>query len=234
MSRNYITYNGTDLRDYGLYISGTYVYNSPARMYDPITIPGRNGSILGSEKRLDDVELKYPAFICTDFSNNIAGLRAYLLSNIGYKRLTDTYHPNEFRLGYFPGALEVDPTSKLDAGNFELKFMCKPQRFLLTGETATTFSASGTITNPTLFDAKPLLRVYGTGSITVNGITITISEADSYTDIDCEIMEAYKGTANKNYAVSLDSVYFPVLSPGANTITLDGVTADITPRWWTL
>lgn len=234
MSRQYITYNGTDLRDYGVYISGTYVFNAPARSYEPIAIPGRNGSILGSEKRLDDIELRYPAFIYNNFDSNVASLRAFLLSSIGYKRLVDTYHPNEFRLGYFPGAFEATPTSKLDAGQFDLTFICKPQRYLISGETTTMFSASGTLTNPTLFEAKPLLRVYGTGSITVNGVTITISEADTYTDIDCEIMEAYKGSANKNYAVSLNSVYFPVLSPGSNTITLDGVTADITPRWWTL
>ena len=48
-------------------------------------------------------------------------------------------------------------------------------------------------------------------------------------------MEAYKGNVLKNYAISLDSTDFPVLSPGDNTIVFDGVTsATITPRWWTL
>jgi phage-related protein len=96
-------------------------------------------------------------------------------------------------------------------------------------------TASGTINNPTLFDAQPLIRVYGTGSITVNGVTITISEADGYTDIDCELMECYKGNVLKNYAVSLDSTDFPVLSAGDNAISMSGVTsAIITPRWWTI
>lgn len=235
MSRNYVTFDGTDLRDYGLYVSGSHVFNAPVRLYDEIAIPGRNGSLIGSEKRLDNIELVYQSFIYTNFKTNIANLRAFLLSKVGYKKVIDTYHSTEYRLGYYAGGLEVDTTSKLDAGQFELTFHCKPQRFLTSGDTVTTLSASGTITNPTLFDSQPLLRVYGTGSITVNGVTITISEADSYTDIDCEIMSAYKGTANKNYAISLDSTDFPVLSSGANTITLDGVTSvQITPRWWTL
>lgn len=235
MSRNYINFDNTDLRNYGLYISGSNVFNAPERAYDVITIPGRNGALLGSERRLENIEVRYPAFIYSDLKNNIAGLRSFLLSRVGYKRLIDTYHPSEYRLGYYAGGLEAEMTAKLDAGQFDLTFNCKPQRFLLSGDTPVTLNASGTVTNPTLFDAQPLIRVYGTGSITVNGVTITISEADGYTDIDCELMEAYKGNVLKNYAISLDSTDFPVLSSGSNTITLNGVTsATITPRWWTI
>ena len=235
MSRNYINYDGTDLRDFGLYISGSNVFNAPERAYNEITIPGRNGTLLGSERRLENIPVVYPAFIYANFKVNVAGLRSFLLSRVGYKRLIDSYHPDEFRLGYYSSGLDAEMTSKLDAGQFDLTFNCKPQRFLVSGETPITFTGSGTINNPTMFNAQPLIRVYGTGSITVNGVTITISEADGYTDIDCEIMEAYKGTVLKNYAISLDSTDFPVLSAGINAITLNGVTsAIITPRWWTL
>jgi len=235
MSRNYITFDNTDLRDFGLYISGSNVFNAPERAYNEITIPGRNGTLLGSEKRLENIPVVYPAFIYTNFKVNCAGLRSFLLSKVGYKKLIDTYHPTEYRMGYYAGGLDAEMTSKLDAGQFDLTFNCKPQRYLISGDTPVTLTASGTINNPTLFDSQPLIRVYGTGDITVNGVTITISEADGYTDIDCEIMECYKGNALKNYAVSLDSVDFPVLSPGDNTIGFDGVTsAVITPRWWTL
>ena len=235
MSRQYITYDGQDLRNFGLYISGVNVFNAPERAYDEITIPGRNGLLLGSERRLENIPVVYPSFIYTNFKTNVSNLRSFLLSKIGYKKLIDTYHPDEFRLGFYVGGLEAEMTSKLDAGQFDLTFNCKPQRYLISGETPVTLNASGTVTNPTLFDAQPLIRVYGTGGITVNGVTITISEADGYTDIDCEIMEAYKGSTLKNYAISLNSVNFPVLSPGNNTITFDGVTsATITPRWWTI
>ena len=235
MSRQYITYDGQDLRNFGLYISGVNVFNAPERAYDEITIPGRNGLLLGSERRLENIPVVYPSFIYTNFKTNASNLRSFLLSKIGYKKLIDTYHPDEFRLGFYAGGLEAEMTSKLDAGQFDLTFNCKPQRYLTSGETPITLNASGTVTNPTLFDAQPLIRVYGTGGITVNGVTITISEADGYTDIDCEIMEAYKGSTLKNYAISMNSVNFPVLSPGNNTITFDGVTsATITPRWWTL
>lgn len=235
MSRNYIHYDNTDLREYGLYISGSSVFNAPERAYDVITIPGRNGALLGSERRLENIEVVYSSFIYKDFKVNMSGLRSFLLSRVGYKKLIDTYHPTEYRLAFYAGGIDAEMTSKLDAGQFELIFNCKPQRYLLSGDSPITLTGTSTINNPTLFDAQPLIRVYGTGSITINGVTITISEADVYTDIDCELMEAYKGNTLKNYAISLDSTDFPVLSAGDNTIMLYGVTsAIITPRWWTL
>lgn len=235
MSRNTITFNSTNLSTtYGLYISGSGVFNVPTRAYDAITIPGRNGVLLGSERRLENIDVTYPAFIYSNLKTNLGNLRAFLLSQIGYKKLVDSYHPSEYRLAYYAGGLEAEPTMKLDAAQFDLVFSCKPQRYLTSGDTATTFTTSGTISNPTKFDAQPLIRIYGTGSITVNGVKITVSQADVYTDVDCELMEAYKGSTLKNSYVTLDSIYFPVLSPGSNTITLNGVTADITPRWWTI
>ena len=101
------------------------------------------------------------------------------------------------------------------------------------GQVTVTVTDAMTIENPTLFDAKPLLRVYGAGTLTLGGQTITISTADVYTDIDCEMMDCFKYTVSKNGNVSFSGYDFPVIPPGRNVITMDGVTqVDITPRWW--
>ena len=53
-------------------------------------------------------------------------------------------------------------------GRTTIEFNCKPQRFLNIGDTAQTISTSGgTITNPTAFNAKPLITVYGSGAATL-------------------------------------------------------------------
>ena len=41
--RNYFTLDGTDSRDFGVYISGRGTFNGPARNLDFISVPGRNG-----------------------------------------------------------------------------------------------------------------------------------------------------------------------------------------------
>lgn len=232
--RNYLMFDNTDLRDFGVYISGSGVFNLPEREYNEISVPGRNGNILNHEKRLSNIEIKYQAFIYKDFKVNIANLKSFLLSKIGYHKLIDTYNPSEYRLAYYSGGMDIEPTSKLDAGQFELVFNCKPQRFLLSGDEVTKYTQNGNLNNMTRFNALPLIRVYGVGSFTINDVTVTIMAADGYTDIDCELMDAYKGIYPKNDSIQLSGNDFPVLKSGINTITLNGVTIDITPRWWTV
>lgn len=233
---NYFTFDGVTSSSLNTYISGEGTFNAPERVYDMQVIPGRNGALALDEKRFENVELTYPAFIFKDdgttFETAISNLRNTLLSKNGYKRLTDTYHPGEFRLAIYKDGLEVAPTMINRAGEFDLVFTCKPQRFLTSGETVTTKTSSGTITNPTQFDARPLLVVTGTGNLTVNGTQIAISKTP--TTIDCELMEAYNGTVSRNGDIVLTPNAFPVLSPGSNTITLGaGITkVEITPRWW--
>lgn len=132
--RNYFTFDGIDSRSFGVYISGQGTFKAPARSYDAMEIPGRNGALLGIDSRLGNVELTYPAFIYSNFAENIAAFRAFLLSHKGYFKLKDSYHPSEFRLAYYPGPFDPDVTSANNAGSFDITFICKPQRYLESGE----------------------------------------------------------------------------------------------------
>lgn len=233
-SRNWLTFDGISLKDFGVYINGNGTFNAPARSREVINIPGRNGALMIDNGRYENTEVTYHAFIYDNFSVNIEGLRNLLLSKTTYKTLRDTYHPVEYRLGIYKGNFQADVVEWLQAGEFDLTFDCKPQRFLDSGEELIEFtSASNTILNPTAQIAKPLLRVYGTGVYSVNGRQMTISSADVYTDIDCDLMDAYKGLTNCNGNISGD---FPELVPGENTVSIvSGITKiEITPRWWVL
>lgn len=88
---------------------------------------------------------------------------------------------------------------------------------------------SGIVTNPTPFEARPLLEVSGVGEITINGKSIRILESVSDFRIDCEAMEAEDNS--KIYCMD-----FPELSGGGNEIVCYGSieALTVTPRWWTL
>lgn len=232
--RNYLVFNGQDSRDYGVYISGQGTFSAPKRAYNIVPIAGRNGDLITHEKRLENINVTYRAFIYTNFDTNLRNWRNFLLSCIGYKELSDSYHTDEFRMACYDDDFDPDVTSKNDAGEFKITFNCKPQRYLNSGKTVTTLTADGSINNPTLFDAQPLLRVYGDGILGINSQSITISGSDVYTDIDCEMMDAYKGAANKNHTITLTNHNFPVFTAGTNSIDLGtGITkVEITPRWW--
>lgn len=195
---NHLTYDGVDSSDFGVFISGEGVFDAPARRGEMISIPGRNGSLFMDEGVFENITVEYPAFIGTGyeelFRTKLGDLRSALSSRGNYKRLTDTYHPDEFRLGVFRDGLEVDPQHITRAGGFTMKFDCKPQRFLVEGEYPQLFVANGTITNPTDFESSPLIKVTGNGTVSIgeNGkYRFVVSNNPGTITIDSEIMEAY-------------------------------------------
>ncbi len=232
---NFLTYAGKSTSSYGIWISGEGTYDAPERNVQMQEVPGRNGDLLFDMGNFKNVTVSYPAAIKTDMPSKLRDFVNFAGSQIGYQRLEDTYHPYEYRMARFKSNLGVDTFGYMNrGGQFTLEFDCKPQRFLKSGEDPIEFTANGTLYNRTEFNAKPMLRIYGTGAGTV-GIgsqTITISSISSYVDIDCEIMDAYKGATNCNRNVSFtDDI---VLAPGNNGITKTGNITKIvvTPRWW--
>lgn len=249
--RNYITFDGMNLADFGLRCSGAGTYGSPERDVDEEEVPGRDGNLIFDNGRFKNIDIEYGVSLLgdneEDYTRRIQALRAFLSSRRGYKRLQDTYRPEEYRLAQFSNGVDPGDEIMLRGSSFNLKFNCKPQRFLLSGELKKEYSTSGTIYNPTFFDSKPLVRVSferpgtDTGTVVVNGTTITIvlgslPDTLSYVDIDSEMLDSYSGASNCNDCVILTNNEFPVLSPGANNITIDGniTSVTITPRWYTV
>ena len=175
------SFDNVSSRDYGVYITGEAVYNAPERDVEMISIPGRNGAFALDNGRFENIEVKYPAGIIadneTDFAQAVSDLRNYLCSKKGYLRLTDEYNPDEYRMAVYKSGLEVLP-AQLKAGEFEIIFECKPQRWLTSGETAIEVADGQTILNPTLFDSCPLLTLAGYGVISFSGQTISVENKE--------------------------------------------------------
>lgn len=232
---NFVVFNGKKLKDYGVFISGEAVFNAPKRSTTSVTVPGRNGALTLDNGRYENITLKYPAFIVRSFKERISELRNFVLSQSGYQRLEDTYHPDEYRLARWSTDFSVKPDEELLAGEFDLTFDCYPQRFLKSGENAIEITSATTIINEQMTTALPLIRAYGTGTFTINGVTVQITSASSYTDIDCDLQECFKDTLATNCNGNVVLTTFPELKPGENTISMSGITKlEITPRWWRL
>jgi phage-related protein len=173
-----LTFDGYSSRNYGVYITGEAVYNAPERAVEMISIPNRNGAFALDEGHFENIEVTYPAGVFADneadFADAISDFRNLLCSRKGYCTLTDEYHPDEYREAVYKNGLEVTP-SQLRAGEFTITFECKPQRFLNSGSTETTVTSGSTITNPTLFESNPLLKIWGYGDLNVNGYDITLN-----------------------------------------------------------
>lgn len=232
--RNYLTFGSISTSSYHCFISGSGTFDAPEREYELIDVPGRDGALVGLEHRFQNIDVTYPAFIVTNFNTNMASLRSALLSQIGYQKLSDTYHTDEFRKALFTGEIKVD-ADHLRAGQFDLVFNCKPQRYLTSGETKTTIvSTNGSITNPTLFPSLPLITVTGYGDLYINSQKITIANVYASVTIDSEMGDCYSGVNNANHAVTFQGNEFPTLVAGANATQMANTITklEITPRWW--
>lgn len=230
MPRHGFYLDGTSSRDYGIYVSGTGVYNAPERDVEIIEIPGRNGTLTIDNGRYRNIEVSYPAIFVQGFKENIESARAWLCGTSAYRRLEDDYNIDSYRMARYTDGLNLNVATMLDAAKCTLRFDCMPQRFLYSGEKEVAMTNGGKIINPTSFDALPLIKVVGAGTLTINGANIVITAAS--VTLDSEIQRAYLGTTPLDSTITGE---FPVLTPGENTVSWTGSTSvKITPRWWTL
>ena len=177
----HLIFGDADSADYGIYISGDGVYNAPERAVEFVDVPGRNGAIALDQGRYNNIEITYPAgtFAKTqeEFRENLSAFRNAILSQKGYQRLEDTYHPEEYRMGVYSSGLEVSPAGYNQAGEFELVFNCKPQRWLTVGAYPIPVDSGDVLENPTPFESGPLLEITGYGDISFNGFTVSLENA---------------------------------------------------------
>lgn len=176
---NYIEFGGVKSSDYGIYVSGEGTFNAPERDVELIEIPGRNGEFSLDKGRFKNITVTYPVFNyetnLTDFRTRLRDFCNALKSKIGYQRLEDTFHPDEYRMATFVDMIDINPVMYNTASTFKLVFDCKPQRFLKSGELPVTITSGNTLTNPTLFESSPLLMARGYGDISFNDRTVTIN-----------------------------------------------------------
>lgn len=230
-----LTFNGIDSLSLGVAISGEGSYDAPSRDVSSYTIPGRNGTLLYDNGRYNNITVSYPAFVIGNLPTTAANIRAWLMTPTTYARVEDDYHTDEFRLGIFSGTIGFNTTAWNQHAEFEIKFNCKPQRFLKSGESAVAVTNGGTISNPTDYAALPIITVTGTGDaeLTVGSTTVSFTDLDGGIVLDCDLQDAYYGLDPANNLMTGD---FPTLAPGSNGISwTGGITAvSITPRWWRL
>ena len=242
--KDVLVYGGKSFEEFNTFFDGSKSFGTPEKDYEIISIPGRSGDLSVFNNRYKDQTIDFPCFIRSDFLKNFRSLTEYLNSLNGYQRLETSKEPNHFRKALFLGLVEPKTTPFNHGGSFTISFKCNPQRWLKSGENWITFDSTATqsnpatLYNPTLQIAKPIVRVYGSGVVSINGSTFTISDTGTYPyiEIDCENGDAYY--KNPGSVVNLNdkfSGYFPTLKSGDNSIFLiDPTKIEIQPRWYSI
>ena len=132
--------------------------------------------------------------------------KATIINQIDFGRIIKTYH------------------------KFIIEFEAQPHKYSLNNETIT-LQTTGTIYNSGSAIALPIIKLFGTGSLTltINGATVNLTNVVDYVTIDSNLQESFKDLVYKNqYMTGL----FPVLEKGNNIISFTGATKiEITPNF---
>lgn len=253
-------FNGISTIDAGVVIQTPPVYEFPTRRVDSIQIEGKNGDIIIDKNAFNNVSREYN--LASVFAQNgsfIQNARVivdWLSSVSGYARLEDSYEPDYFRLAmYRSGGQLANFYDKATA--IIVRFECKPQRFLKTGEIRQEFKRSThpeaefhLIDNATKYVALPEITVEG-GFVSIeirsgndvnnpeHTTVLTINDQSIISNIyiDSELQDVYTGVAYINNKIQTSNG-FPKLYSGKNWIKITYVSNDskvfIKPRWWVL
>lgn len=243
-----LSFDGESSRTYGVYITGEAVYNAPERDIEMISIPGRNGAYSLDKGRFQNIEVTYPAGIFadneTDFRNAISDFRNFLCSKRGYVRLTDEYNPNEYRMAVYKSGLEVTP-AMLKAGEFNIVFDAKPQRWLTDGETEVTIS--NTWSNTTTETDSVVEIDNSSGVVGIKDMDIAIEAVQSGSGDPSPdnvrpitgwsnahvYVGAVSGTADKTYTIDLGGTrYGGTLDVTTGTLTVTHDIVDLGTLNW--
>lgn len=210
----------------------------PARKGTVTKIAGTSREIVDMEDAWEAYDQKYTMFIGDgkeDCVREAIDAVAQVLYKDGWQTLIDDYDPDHYRLAYFKESWDIE-NRYTRLGKFDITFHCRPERFLVSGNTPVAVPTGENIFNPTGFKAKPLIHITGSGSgtLTVNGTTMSFTGITDYLNLDCDTQDCYRlPSENKN---NLMTGEFPVLKSGDNLVEFTGgiTSVTITPKWWTL
>lgn len=224
--------------DFGLVLQGPVTFSGAQPKVNTVSVPGRNGDLCFFDGSFSNVSGTARCFAldAKDVSHKLDAITGWVLGNLGYRRLIVSQEREVCRLA----RVSIGPANEIRMRRlapFEITFDCKPQKYLLFGETKIVLAAPGTLLhNPYAFTALPLITVYGSGpgNLQVGSTTVQIKALDGSLTLDSEIQDAYKGTQNKNNTIFAPE--FPKLAPGDNAVSWTGgiERVEVVPRWWTI
>ena len=220
MPKSFFIWNGKDCRSMGIIMRGPAPIIRAEERVQHVQIPGVSGDLTETEG-----ENIYNSYIHTVSISVQGGFRVRdvyrWLRGEGY--LTLSGEPDKRQKARVIGAITLNKHSyNLDWWVGECQFYCQPLKELL-NEPKVTITSAGAVLNNGDVECAPMWKVTATGNVTLSagGKTITVTTGSGTIWIDSDTMEVWN-SAKTALLTANSSGDFPVLQPGANTVTGSG------------
>lgn len=215
--------------DYGIVIETRPIIPKPQRNIQYLDVPGRSGSLKVDDATFKDIIIPIQ---CGFRDDNVAykadNIKVWLNSGEGPLILSN--QPDRYYLAHVSDQIDISQ-EYWAFGKFLVNFRCKPFKYAV-NNSPISLTTPGSITNLATMDSKPIIKIYGTGTIDlrINNTSIHLTNIIDYVAIDSVLMDAYKDSTLMNNNMSGE---FPSLQVGTNTISWTGsvTKVEITPNW---
>ena len=121
---------------------------------------------------------------------------------------------------------------------FDVSLSAAPYKYVTPAKTATVTTTQSTLVNPTNYVAKPYIKIFGDGAITltVNGKAYKFTDVKGSIELDSAMQNVWRVDSgimvNENAKMAIGP--FPTFKPGNNTIVLSAGTGTVEMKWRTL
>lgn len=230
-----VIFDGHDLRDYGIGLSGGGTWAAPSRNVTKATIPGRHGELIIDEGEFANVSITYPAWIARGFEHKFEKFQRMMANHTDkYYRLEDTYHPDYYRMARAEGGIIPEAGTLNRSGKFDIVFDCRPEKWIKSAAIPFTISGTVEIFNPTPYEAKPLITLSRSTRMSIqnsNGTSALNYSAHMAAVYDAEVDELM---INDTYANEYGRRSGAIsLMPGNNVIKTNAE-IEFTPRFYVI
>lgn len=212
------TFKGYNLDNLGVIFEKRPTIKKPKRRVEPLYIENKDG--------YTTTELGYDGYASSCTVVLTEPEHFDLLKSIfdGYGQLIRNDDPTRFQYAKVQDEIEFIKIGNCLKASFD--FNIEDPFLYLVSESNQTLSAPGTVTNDGTYKSEPLLKITGTGfvTVTINGRSFTYNFDTPYVYLDSKLHKAYYETTNKNRKIVGD---FPILDVGSNAISWVGSITEI-------
>lgn len=234
MSYGYFQIGNKKSLDFGLLISDELSFSSPEIRGNFVTIEGQDGEVYLTNGNIKNLQKSFQVYLDSseDIQNQVTRISNWLKGNAEWQLLTFSGDPEYRYVCIFVDEYDIDATLG-ELGKGVLTFQVKPYKFLKTGLQTTTLGS--VVTNPTNRNARPRLKITGTGtiSIQIGRERLALQNMDGGIIVDSLYTTVTNLSETKSLWNKVISYPLPVIRPGRQSIyTTGNVTKiEIIPRW---
>lgn len=239
MARKYfIVFNKLNSLDLGLKVTKRPNFPLPKRRYETYEIQDGDGDLVEDLGTFEDVKVDVE-FNFIDREN----IHVKVTKILNWLNKIDDYNlyfADDLERHYKVKMVEyTDIERQLKVkGIFTISFICESYKYYNQNSliSITTNNASFYSINELVYNSRPLIKVYGSGDITltINNEDILLKSISNNIILNSTLIEAYSDTVeNLNNKVNGE---FPILKSGLNNISWIGnvTKIEITPNWRSL